>query len=121
MPFARSPIASGRRSERSTCRSTNLQPTRRASASPWRRSTDRGEPRWRRTIAVPSGFQERITPVTTEPYLVISSDTHAGLPTEQYRPYVDPDMRQAFDDMLAERAAASSRTSNEFAERWLEE
>ncbi len=30
-------------------------------------------------------------------YLVISSDCHAGLPTEQYREYVDPDQRPAFD------------------------
>ena len=57
-----------------------------------------------------------------EPYLVISSDCHAGLPTEQYRPYVDPDQRAAFDDMLeARNAAAATRTSNEFADRWLAE
>ena len=37
-------------------------------------------------------------------------------------PYVDPEMRPAFDEMLAERAAAAAaRTSNEFAEQWLEE
>ena len=60
--------------------------------------------------------------MTMDSYLVISSDTHAGLPTEQYRPYVDPEMRPAFDEMLAERAAAAAaRTSNEFAEQWLEE
>ncbi|HEY7106390.1 MAG TPA: amidohydrolase family protein [Acidimicrobiia bacterium] len=57
-----------------------------------------------------------------EPYLVISSDCHAGLPTEQYRAYIDPDQRPAFDEMLAAReAAASARTSNEFADRWLAE
>jgi predicted TIM-barrel fold metal-dependent hydrolase len=30
-------------------------------------------------------------------YLVISSDCHAGLPPEQYRDYLDPQYREAFD------------------------
>jgi hypothetical protein len=30
-------------------------------------------------------------------YLVISSDCHAGLPGEQYREYLDPEYRDAFD------------------------
>lgn len=29
-------------------------------------------------------------PKPNEPYLIISSDCHAGLPTEEYRPYLDP-------------------------------
>ncbi|MBW2230310.1 MAG: amidohydrolase [Deltaproteobacteria bacterium] len=33
-------------------------------------------------------------------YLVISSDCHAGLPPEQYREYVDPQHRDAFDVAL---------------------
>jgi len=33
-------------------------------------------------------------------YLVISSDCHAGLPPEQYRDYVDPKYRDAFDMAL---------------------
>ena len=33
-------------------------------------------------------------------YLVISSDCHAGLPPEQYRDYVDPKYRDAFDVAL---------------------
>ena len=32
-----------------------------------------------------------------ERFLVISSDCHAGLPPEQYRAYVDPEYREAFD------------------------
>ncbi|MFI5045898.1 MAG: amidohydrolase family protein [Acidimicrobiia bacterium] len=57
-----------------------------------------------------------------EQYLIISSDCHAGLPTEQYRPYVDPDQRAAFDEMLDARAQANAaRVSNEFADRWVEE
>jgi predicted TIM-barrel fold metal-dependent hydrolase len=33
-------------------------------------------------------------------YLVISSDCHAGLPPEQYRNYLDPRFREAFDAAL---------------------
>jgi predicted TIM-barrel fold metal-dependent hydrolase len=33
-------------------------------------------------------------------YLVISSDGHAGLPAEQYRDYLDPQYREAFDAAL---------------------
>jgi predicted TIM-barrel fold metal-dependent hydrolase len=62
--------------------------------------------------------------VSNEPYLIISSDCHAGLPTEQYRPYVDPDRRGAFDDMIEERkraAEAAARMNSDFAQRWMEE
>ncbi|HTT86868.1 MAG TPA: amidohydrolase family protein [Acidimicrobiales bacterium] len=41
----------------------------------------------------------------TEPYIVISADGHAGLPCEQYRPYLDAKFHPAFDDFLAERTA----------------
>ena len=36
--------------------------------------------------------------MTNERYLVISSDTHAGLPSAQYRDYLEPQYREAFDD-----------------------
>jgi len=39
-----------------------------------------------------------------EPYLVISSDCHAGLPNEQYRDWLDPKHHQALDEELAARA-----------------
>ena len=56
-------------------------------------------------------------------YMVISSDCHAGLPNEQYREWLDPQYRQAFDDSLAERQKLlelSSRglLNEEFAEQW---
>ena len=41
----------------------------------------------------------------TRPYLVISADCHAELPTEQYRAYVDPAYREDFEEYLKERAA----------------
>jgi predicted TIM-barrel fold metal-dependent hydrolase len=37
-------------------------------------------------------------------YTLISTDSHAGLPPEQYRPYIDPDLREAFDAAAAEAA-----------------
>lgn len=61
--------------------------------------------------------------MTVEPYLIISSDCHAGLPNEQYREWLDPEYREAFDRSLAERARlqelASRGILNEaFAEEW---
>jgi len=41
----------------------------------------------------------------SERYIIISADGHAGLPCEQYRPYLDARYHAAFDDHLAERAA----------------
>ncbi len=38
-----------------------------------------------------------------EPYLIISSDCHAGLPTEEYRPYLDARFHRDFDEFLAGR------------------
>ena len=33
-------------------------------------------------------------------FTVVSSDCHAGLPPEQYRPYLDPQYRETFDQVL---------------------
>ena len=41
-------------------------------------------------------------------YLVISSDTHAGPPSEAYREYVDPQYRDAFDRDLDAAVALRS-------------
>src|SRR4051812_38780300 len=60
----------------------------------------------------------------TQRYLVISSDCHAGLPNEEYRPYLDPEYLDAFDDSLERRkqAAASSAMGNkDFEEKWFGE
>ena len=48
-------------------------------------------------------------------YMVISADCHAGLPNEQYRDWLDPEFRDAFDQQLAARAAMEA----ELAERGL--
>ena len=39
-----------------------------------------------------------IAPAKTDRYTIISADTHAGGSHEQYREYLDPQYRQAFDD-----------------------
>ena len=36
--------------------------------------------------------------MTQEPYILITADTHAGGSHAQYREYLDPECRQAFDE-----------------------
>ena len=43
--------------------------------------------------------------MVTDNYLIISSDTHAGLPDAQYKEYLEPRYREAFDEDLEQRAA----------------
>src|SRR6188472_1758837 len=50
----------------------------------------------------------------SERYLVISSDTHAGLPGPEYREWLDPEFRERFDAFLAERARAAEMASSGF-------
>jgi hypothetical protein len=38
-------------------------------------------------------------------YVIVSSDCHAGLPCEEYRPYLDTKYHRQFDEFLAERTA----------------
>ena len=38
-------------------------------------------------------------------YTIISADAHAGLPCEEYRPFLDPRYFPQFDEYLAERNA----------------
>jgi len=59
-------------------------------------------------------------------YLVISSDCHAGLPNEQYRDWLDPEYREAFDTFMAEREkqlqlARRGLVNEAFAEEWYRE
>ena len=42
------------------------------------------------------------------PYVVVSSDTHAGPPSEAYRDYIDPAYREAFDRDLESALALRS-------------
>ena len=36
--------------------------------------------------------------MSTEPYILITADTHAGGSHAQYREYLDPQWREAFDE-----------------------
>ncbi|QUR69965.1 amidohydrolase family protein [Mycobacterium spongiae] len=59
-----------------------------------------------------------------DPYVIISADCHAELPTEQYREYVDPEYREDFEEYLLEKAAAAQVggfIDEEFAEQWFSE
>ena len=47
-------------------------------------------------------------------YLVISSDCHAGLPPEQYRDYLDPSYRDAFDVALPIQIQATEEAAKLF-------
>jgi len=47
-----------------------------------------------------------MTTSDNDPYLIIAADSHAGLPTEQYREYLDKKFHPAFDEFLAGRVAA---------------
>lgn len=59
-----------------------------------------------------------------DPYLIISADCHAGLPNAEYRPWLDPEVREIFDASLAARAAMETELAErglrnpEFAEEW---
>jgi predicted TIM-barrel fold metal-dependent hydrolase len=59
-------------------------------------------------------------------YLVISSDTHAGPPTERYREYLDPRYLEAFDaDVAANQQLIGARRdlvdTGDFEEKWEDE
>jgi predicted TIM-barrel fold metal-dependent hydrolase len=62
-----------------------------------------------------------------DPYLIIAADSHAGLPTEDYREYLESRFHPQFDEFLAERqeqveAATRLGVRNEaYAKQWFEE
>lgn len=57
---------------------------------------------------------------TTSHYLVISSDGHAGPPSDVYREYLDPGFRAAFD-RHQEELEAGRMVNTTFVEEWDEE
>ena len=64
---------------------------------------------------------------SVEPYLIITSDAHAGLPTEAYRPYLEKKYHAAFDQFLSERGIQLEEMTNlgvrnsAFADSWYAE
>src|SRR3984885_16215402 len=64
--------------------------------------------------------------MVSENYLIISSDTHAGLPDAQYKEYLEPQYRKAFDAVLEQRAALPAPMNAqveelEFVKDWYDE
>ncbi len=61
------------------------------------------------------------------PYLIVSSDSHAGLPTEDYRAYLSTKVHPEFDQFLSERNAALEASTRlgvrneDYAKKWFEE
>jgi predicted TIM-barrel fold metal-dependent hydrolase len=62
-----------------------------------------------------------------DPYLIIAADSHAGLPTAEYRDYLDKKYYPQFEDFLAERAAVLEAVTqlgvrdSKFAQKWFED
>ncbi len=50
----------------------------------------------------------------SDPILIISSDTHAGLPPERYRDYVDPKYRETFDLALPIQTEEIKKSAKKF-------
>ena len=61
------------------------------------------------------------------PYVIVSADSHAGLPTEDYRAYLSSAVHPQFDEFLSERAAALEASTRlgvrneDYAKQWFEE
>lgn len=56
-----------------------------------------------------------------EPYVIVSSDTHAGLQVEEYRPYLDQRFRPQFDEWVVarhEHRRLIEEVNGEYVERW---
>jgi predicted TIM-barrel fold metal-dependent hydrolase len=62
-----------------------------------------------------------------DPYVIIAGDSHAGLPTEQYREYLEKRFHPAFDEFLSGRAAVLEAVTkmgvrdSTFAQQWFDE
>ena len=55
------------------------------------------------------------------PYVIVSSDTHAGLYVEDYRPYLEASVHAEFDEWLATRhqhRAMVEELNGDYVERW---
>ncbi|MFD0690682.1 amidohydrolase family protein [Actinomadura fibrosa] len=57
----------------------------------------------------------------TDKYTLISTDSHAGLPAEEYRGYVEEKYRAAFDEAAAEAEAMRQLAENDDHRRFLAE
>ena len=58
---------------------------------------------------------------SNNPYIIVSSDTHAGLFVEDYREYLDSSVHTEFDEWLAtrhEHRAMVEEMNGEYVEQW---
>ena len=68
-----------------------------------------------------------MNPTDHDPYMIVSADSHAGLPTEDYRPYLASAFHPQFDDFLRERSVSLEAMTRlgvrneDYAKKWFEE
>ena len=58
---------------------------------------------------------------SNDPYVIVSSDTHAGLQVEEYRDHLESKYHRQFDEWAAERhnhRRLMEETNGEYVERW---
>ena len=58
---------------------------------------------------------------SNDPYVIVSSDTHAGLKVEEYRDYLESKYHPQFDDWLQERyehRRLQEEVNGEYVEKW---
>jgi len=58
---------------------------------------------------------------SNDPYVIVSSDTHAGLQVEEYRPYLDSEFHPQFDQWVVERynhRRMVEEVNGEYVEKW---
>ena len=62
-----------------------------------------------------------------DPYLIVSADSHAGLPTDQYRPYLEKKYHAQLDEFLLEQQVRIEEYTklgvrdDKYAKKWFEE
>ncbi len=58
---------------------------------------------------------------SNDPYIIVSSDTHAGLQCEEYRPYLESSLHEEFDQFVAEKEQhrrLQEEVNGEYIEEW---
>ena len=58
---------------------------------------------------------------SNDPYIIVSSDSHAGLQCEEYRPYLDSAVHKEFDEYVKERhehRRLTEEINGEYVEEW---
>ena len=59
--------------------------------------------------------------LSNDPYIIVSSDSHAGLQCEEYRPYLESSVHEEFDEYVAERhehRRLTEEVNGEYVAEW---